>query len=64
MCQRRQKVLEALRHVGAVEVLRKAKAEQQGQPDGDVGVTGEVGIDLDRVAVDGDEGVEREEALG
>ena len=38
------------RRIGRVEVLWEAEAEQQGQPDGDVGVSAEVAVDLDGVA--------------
>ena len=52
-------VLERQRPVGGVEVLREADAEQQRAADGDVGVAGEVGVDLDGVGVDADEQLER-----
>ena len=51
-------VLEADRGVGGVEVLGEAEPEEQRQADGHVGVTGEVAIDLDGVAVDPQQGVE------
>ena len=38
--------------IGPIEVLREPEAEQQGKPDRHVGVAGEVGIDLDCVAID------------
>ena len=39
--------------VGAVEVLGEPDPQQEGDPDGDVRVAAEVGVDLHRVAVDG-----------
>src|SRR5664280_1923521 len=43
-------ILEGNGRIGAVEVLGKAESEQQGDPDGDVGVSTEVGVDLYGVA--------------
>ena len=42
------------RLVGAVEVLRQAETHQEGDADGDVGVAGEVGVNLQRVREQGD----------
>ena len=42
------------RLVGAVEVLRQAETHQEGDADGDVGVAGEVGVNLQRVGEQGD----------
>ena len=47
------------RGVGRVEVLREREAEQERDADRDVGVAGEVGVDLDRVGVDRDQDLER-----
>src|SRR5215213_1802454 len=35
-----------LRNVGRIEVLSQAKSEHPGQPDGHVGITGKIEIDL------------------
>src|SRR5207244_8511076 len=43
-------------HVGVVEVLAELEAEQLGQADGHVGVTGKVKVDLQRVANDAQPG--------
>jgi hypothetical protein len=45
--------------VGSVEVLREAEAEEERNPDRDVRVAEEVGVDLDGVGVDPDEHFER-----
>ena len=50
-------VAEAGRPVGAVEVLREDEAHQQREPDRDVGVAGEVAVDLGRVGVGGEDRV-------
>ena len=47
------KILEAQRPVGLVEVGRKPKAQQQSDTDGDIAVTAEVSVDLQGIAVDG-----------
>ena len=46
-------VLQGERPVRIVKVLREAEPEQECHADGDVGVTGEVRVDLDRVGVHG-----------
>ncbi len=57
-------LLKVARDIGRVEVLRQLVPEERGAPDGDVAVTGEIGVDLDRVTVDRQEHLERREALG
>ncbi len=52
-------VLQRDRGVGRVEVLRELEAEQEREPDRDVRVAGEVGVDLDGVGVDPDQDLER-----
>src|SRR5205807_6503210 len=52
-------VLQRGRGVGRVEVVGKADTEQQRTADGDVGVSGEVGVDLHRVAVHGGDNLRR-----
>ena len=52
-------VLQRAGGVRRVEVLRELDAEEQGEADGDVGVAGEVGVDLDGVGVDADQVVDR-----
>ena len=51
-------VLDGVGHVRNVEVLGKSEPHEQSHADGHVGVAGEVGIDLDRVAVDPGQHVE------
>ena len=63
MCQRCQNSCRLLRDVGRVEVLRELVAEERRAADGDVAVAGEVGVDLDGVRVDGEQHLERGEAL-
>src|SRR5579875_2248744 len=46
-------VLERQRRIRAVEILGKLKAEQQGNADSDIGVAGEITVNLYRVAVNG-----------
>ena len=48
-------LLQVGRLIGAVEVGGEREAEEEGRADGDVGVAGEVAVDLDGVAVDGGE---------
>ena len=48
-------VLQVHGRVGAPEVDREAEAHQHGEPDGDVGVAAEVGVDLAGVAPDGEQ---------
>ncbi len=48
-------VLDAQRSVWRVEVLGEAEPEEERAADGDVGVTTEVGEDLDGVGVDGEQ---------
>ena len=48
-------VLQVARRVRRVEVLGEAEAEQQREPDGDVGVATEVAVDLHRVAPGGED---------
>ena len=57
-------VLQAQGDVGRVEVRREADAEEQRDADGDVGVAAEVGVDLERVAVDGEQDLERAVVAG
>ena len=57
-------VLQAQGDVRRVEVRREADAEEQRDADGDVGVAAEVGVDLERVAVDGEEDLERAVVAG
>ncbi len=57
-------VAEAGRPIWAAEVLRKDEAHQQGEADGDVGVAGEVAVDLGRVGVGGEDQVRPAERLG
>ena len=45
--------------IGPIEVLREPEAEQQGEPDRHVGVAGEVGIDLDCVAINPEQDIPR-----
>lgn len=54
-------LLRVLRLVGRVEVLREVEAHEQSDSDGDVGVSGEVGIDLKRVGKEGEEVLETAE---
>ena len=42
--------------VGAVEVVGDGEAEEEAEAHGDVGVAGEVEVDLERVGVDADRG--------
>ena len=51
-------VPEAERPVRLVEVHREAEAQQQGDPDGNVAVAAEVAVDLQRVSVDSQQGLE------
>ena len=55
MCQRRQKSARLTRLVGAVEVVRHGEAEEEAEAHGDVGVAGEVEVDLEGVGVDADQ---------
>ena len=64
MCQRRQKSWIETAVYGRVEVLREPEAEEQRDADRDVRVAGEVGVDLDGVAVDADEHLERRVLVG
>ncbi len=57
-------VLEVDGRVGPAEVLGEPEAHQQGEADGDVGVAAEVGVDLDGVAVDGEQHLEGRVLLG
>src|SRR5690606_34863009 len=49
--------------VRLIEVLREPESEQHGQTYGDVGVAGEVAVDLSGVPQDGDPGINRSEGL-
>ena len=59
MCQRRQKSWSDTAAYGESKFCGKLEAEQERHADRDVGVAAEVGVDLDGVAVDGDQHLER-----
>ena len=59
MCQRRQKSVIDVAEYGASKFCGNGEAEQQRDPDRDVRVAEEVGVDLHRVGVDPDEHLER-----
>ena len=52
------KILEVERRVGPPEVDGEPESHQQGQPDGDIGVAAEIGIDLDGIAPDSEQDLE------
>ena len=51
-------LLQAGRPVGLVEVVAESESEQQGDADGDIAVAAEVAVDLQGVAVDGQQGLQ------
>jgi hypothetical protein len=57
-------VLEVLARCRARRSSRGARSRRGARSDGDVGVAGEVAVDLDGVGVDGDDELERRVALG
>ena len=58
MCQRRQKSMRLSGEVGAVEVFGEAEAHEQADAERDVGVAGEVEVELEGVAVDAGQDLE------
>ena len=64
MCQRRQKSWIETAAYGRVEVVREPEPEQEREADRDVGVAGEVGVDLHRIGVERDEHLERRVLAG
>ena len=55
MCQRVQNSLKLREKYGRSKLIREVESQDAGDADGDVGVAGEIAVDLERVEVDADQ---------